>query len=193
MLHNGESVRDIVLSGRFASIGLYDPPTLEDEERADKLIGFFGLSFLRDRPIKTLSNGEQRKTIIARALMPEPELLLLDEPCSGLDPKAREELLESVQKMCEMPGGPTLIYITHHIEEIVPAITHNSSSLSFYIPRMQSTLFLSGIFPPPAPFALMLAREYGFCTWFTADADKSFLMQLIIRDVILPDVIPYLL
>ncbi len=124
MLHNWESVRDIVLSGRFASIGLYDPPTLEDEERADKLIDFFGLSLLRSHPFRTLSNGEQQKTMIARALMPEPRLLLLDEPCAGLDPKAREEILESVQRMCEMPGGPTLIYITHHIEEIVPAITH---------------------------------------------------------------------
>jgi iron complex transport system ATP-binding protein len=56
--------------------------------------------------------------------MPEPSLLMLDEPCAGLDLKAREELLDSVQRMGATPGGPALIYITHHIEEIVPAITH---------------------------------------------------------------------
>jgi iron complex transport system ATP-binding protein len=85
---------------------------------------FFGLSGLSDRPFRMLSNGEQQKTIIARALMPEPSLLMLDEPCAGLDLKAREELLDSVQRMGATPGGPALIYITHHIEEIVPAITH---------------------------------------------------------------------
>jgi iron complex transport system ATP-binding protein len=124
MLHQWESVRDIVLSGRFASIGLYESPTLVDEERARKLMDLFGISLLGGKPFSTLSNGEQQKTIIARALMPEPKLLLLDEPCAGLDPRAREDLLNSVQRMFEQPGGPTLIYITHHIEEIMPAITH---------------------------------------------------------------------
>lgn len=124
MLHDQEPVRDIVLSGKFASIGLYESPTSKDREHADELMDFFGLSGLSDRPFRTLSNGEQQKTIIARALMPEPSLLVLDEPCAGLDLKAREELLDSVQRMGATPGGPALIYITHHIEEIVPAITH---------------------------------------------------------------------
>ena len=56
--------------------------------------------------------------------MPEPELLVLDEPCAGLDLKAREGLLDAVENMCNAAGGPTLIYISHHIEEIIPAITH---------------------------------------------------------------------
>ncbi len=124
MVHNWEPVRDIVLSGKFASIGLYESPSLKDRKRADELMDFFGLSRLSDRPFSTLSNGEQQKTIIARALMPEPSLLVLDEPCAGLDLKAREELLDSVQRMGASPGGPALIYITHHIEEIVPAMTH---------------------------------------------------------------------
>lgn len=113
-----------MLSGKFASIGLYESPTSKDWQRADELMDFFGLSGLSDRPFRTLSNGEQQKTIIARALMPEPSLLVLDEPCAGLDLKAREELLDSVQRMGTTPGGPALTYITHHIEEIVPAITH---------------------------------------------------------------------
>jgi iron complex transport system ATP-binding protein len=79
---------------------------------------------MSDRKFSMLSDGEKQKTLLARALMPEPELLLLDEPCSGLDIKAREELLGAVQKMTIMKGGPTLIYITHHIEEILPSITH---------------------------------------------------------------------
>lgn len=124
MIHEQEKVRDIVLSGRFASIGLYEQPSVGDTARADRLLGFFGLSDKSDRNFCTLSNGEQQKTILARALMPEPELLVLDEPCAGLDLKAREELLQAVQKMCIEPDGPSLIYITHYIEEIIPAITH---------------------------------------------------------------------
>lgn len=76
------------------------------------------------RRFNTLSDGEKQKTLLARALMPEPELLVLDEPCAGLDLKAREELLDAVQEMCTERNGPTLIYITHHIEEIIPSITH---------------------------------------------------------------------
>jgi iron complex transport system ATP-binding protein len=124
MIHQWESVRDIVLSGKFASIGLYETPSAKDRERACDLIDIFGLSGMSDRRFETLSDGEKQKTLLARALMPEPELLLLDEPCAGLDIKAREELLTAVQKMTVMVGGPTLIYITHHIEEILPSITH---------------------------------------------------------------------
>lgn len=124
MIHNWEPVRDIVFSGKFASIGLYETPTASDRVRADELLDFFGLSDIGDRRFMTLSDGEKQKTLLARALMAEPELLVLDEPCAGIDLKAREELLDSVQEMCKKEGGPTLIYITHHIEEIIPAITH---------------------------------------------------------------------
>ncbi|MBU4077253.1 MAG: ATP-binding cassette domain-containing protein [Euryarchaeota archaeon] len=96
----------------------------EDKVKARMLLEFFGLSEKEDRPFNILSSGEQQKTLLARALMPEPELLVLDEPCAGLDMSAREELLDAIQKMCDAPGGPTLILVTHHIEEIIPAVTH---------------------------------------------------------------------
>jgi iron complex transport system ATP-binding protein len=124
MVHNLEPVKDIILSGKFASIGLYETPVARDHERADHLLDLFGLSKISDHSFMILSDGEKQKTLLARALMPEPELLILDEPCAGLDLKAREELLDAVQEMCMKHGGPTLIYITHHIEEIIPAITH---------------------------------------------------------------------
>ena len=124
MLHTQDSVTDIVLSGRFATIGLYEIPSLKDKLRAKILLEFFGLAGMASRPFNILSSGEQQKTLLARALMPEPELLVLDEPCAGLDIGAREELLDAIQKMCKTPGGPTLILVTHHIEEIIPAITH---------------------------------------------------------------------
>ena len=124
MIHDWEPVRDIVLSGKFGSIGLYEPPASEDSERAGRLLDFFGLSHMADRSFNTLSNGEQQRTLLARALMPEPGLLVLDEPCAGLDIKAREELLDAVERMCSSPRGPTVVYITHRIEEIVPAVTH---------------------------------------------------------------------
>lgn len=124
MLHPEETVTDIVLSGRFATIGLYEMPSDEDLETAGKLLEFFDLSELASRPYNLLSSGEQQKTLLARALMPNPDILVLDEPCAGLDLGAREELLNTIQKMCEFPEGPAIIFVTHHIEEIVPAISH---------------------------------------------------------------------
>lgn len=124
MLHAQDAVTDIVLSGRFATIGLYELPSVRDTVVAEKLLEFFGLSELAGVQFNILSSGEQQKVILARALMAQPELLVLDEPCSGLDLSAREELLDAVEKMCMTPGGPTLIFVTHHIEEIVPAVTH---------------------------------------------------------------------
>ena len=124
MLHPQDTVTDIVLSGRFATIGLYERPSQEDIEIAGKLLEFFDLSELASRPFNILSSGEQQKTLLARALLPNPDLLVLDEPCAGLDIGAREELLKIVQKMCEFPGGPSIIFVTHHIEELVPAVSH---------------------------------------------------------------------
>ncbi|TRZ89950.1 MAG: ABC transporter ATP-binding protein [Methanosarcinales archaeon] len=124
MLHPQDTVTDIVLSGRFATIGLYEKPSDEDMETAGRLLEFFDLSELASRPYNLLSSGEQQKTLLARALLPNPDLLVLDEPCSGLDLCAREELLNTVQKMCEFPDGPAIIFVTHHIEEIVPAVSH---------------------------------------------------------------------
>lgn len=124
MIHGWEPTCKIVLSGKFGSIGLYETPTREDYARADHLLDFFGLSNLKDRTFESLSIGEQQKIILARALMPEPSLLMLDEPCAGLDLKSREELLDSMQKMIVSRDAPTLIFITHHLEEIIPGITH---------------------------------------------------------------------
>ncbi|HUW67818.1 MAG TPA: ATP-binding cassette domain-containing protein, partial [Candidatus Nanoarchaeia archaeon] len=99
-------------------------PGTEDLGRARELMAFLGLSHLADHSFRTLSLGEQQKVLIARAMMPDPKLLVLDEPCEGLDIKAREDLLDALQIMCSSPDGPTLIFVTHRIEEIIPAITH---------------------------------------------------------------------
>lgn len=124
MIHTEDSGEDIVISGKFASIGLYEEPEPEDHIRADFLFDFFGIKDMKKHRFATLSDGEKQKILLARALMPEPELLILDEPCSGLDIKAREDFLDSLQKTCSINGGPTLVYVTHHIEEVISAITH---------------------------------------------------------------------
>jgi iron complex transport system ATP-binding protein len=115
---------DVVASGYFATIGLYQRPEPSLIERSRRLLDFFGCGEHADQAFKTLSYGEQKRTMIARGLINDPELLILDEPCTGLDLVSRERFLTDIQRAAEMEGGPTVILVTHHVEEIVPCITH---------------------------------------------------------------------
>ncbi len=119
-LYANETVLDTVLSGKFASIGLYDETTRDDENRAMDLLENFGCADFSNRMYYTLSQGEKQKIMLARALMNSPELLILDEPCTGLDIFARESFLSLVESTGNSDNSPTLLYVSHHIEEILP-------------------------------------------------------------------------
>lgn len=120
----GQSTIDVVLSGKFASIDLYDTVTAEDIQKAEEWLSFFNCLSMKTKSFGLLSQGEKQKILIARALMANPELLILDEPCSGLDLLAREQILFYIEKIIATKNAPTIIYVTHHIEEILPCFTH---------------------------------------------------------------------
>lgn len=122
----GDTAKGVVISGKYASVGLeyQTGVTKEDEERAAELLARFEADYLADQPYNQLSNGEKQKVLLARAWMAKPKLLILDEPCSGLDIRAREDLLATIDQIGATPDGPTMIYVTHHIEEIMPSFTH---------------------------------------------------------------------
>lgn len=119
-----DSVLSIVLSGKFASIGLYEAVEKQDVEEARSYMKLLNCEHLEDSRFGILSQGEQQRILIARALMANPKILILDEPCNGLDIIAREELLEFIQKLAEQENCPMLIYVTHHVEEVLPCFTH---------------------------------------------------------------------
>lgn len=120
MFYPSDSAYQIILSGAFASIGLYETPTDEMRNKAVSLLEKLGCMDYADRGYETLSQGERQRVLIARALMANPELLILDEPATGLDFLARESLLETIGEIAVQPDAPTLIYVTHHLEEILP-------------------------------------------------------------------------
>ena len=117
---SNDTAFEVVLSGAFASFGLYEQVTERQIERATELIESFGITYAINRPFRLLSQGEKKKTLLARAWMANPELLILDEPCNGLDVYSREQLLNIIHYLATQPDGPTLIYVSHHIEEIMP-------------------------------------------------------------------------
>ena len=118
--HSYQRAINIVISGRFGSIGLHEEPSEEERETASRLMEKLGITYLEDDPFTILSQGEKQKVLMARALMGEPKLLVLDEPFTGLDLFAREDLLYTLQRLGEQQDGPAMIYVTHHVEEIVP-------------------------------------------------------------------------
>jgi|SRR5690625_1137621 len=114
----------IVMSGKYATTGLYDEPTDADFKQAVQIMAQLGCAHLVNRMYVTCSQGEQQKILIARGLMAQPELLVLDEPTNGLDFIAREHLLTSVEHMAEKDHAPAIIFVTHHLEEVLPYFTH---------------------------------------------------------------------
>jgi iron complex transport system ATP-binding protein len=119
-----EPAIETVISGKYAQLDLWMKTTRADEAAALKRLRFAGAGHLAHREWLHLSQGERQRVLIARALMANPRLLILDEPCSGLDPVAREHFLAFLEKLARRCASPALVLVTHHVEEITPAFTH---------------------------------------------------------------------
>ena len=121
----GLNVRTVVLTGKRGVLSPWFQDFDEaDERRAATLLARVGCAHLAERRFDTCSQGERQRVLLARALNPDPELLILDEPSSGLDLPARESLIEALEAALAQPSAPTTILATHHLEEIPPSSSH---------------------------------------------------------------------
>ena len=124
LIPDTEPALETIISGKNAMIDLWGKITAADRTRALTLLRQIECSSIANRPWEVLSQGERQRVLIGRALMANPPLLILDEPCAGLDPAARENFLNFLQRLGRQKNAPTLIFVTHHVEEIMPVFSH---------------------------------------------------------------------
>jgi iron complex transport system ATP-binding protein len=124
MMAEAEPALSTVVSGKYAMIDLWMRIKRADRAEAHALLEQVEAAYLAERPWGVLSQGERQRVLIGRALMARPRLLILDEPCAGLDPVAREHFLDFLQRLGTRADSPALLLVTHHIEEIMPVFTH---------------------------------------------------------------------
>ncbi len=124
LIDSSEPALDVIVSGREAKLNLIGEISASWRREAARLLDKVGCTYLREALWGPLSQGEKQKILICRALMSKFKVLILDEPCAGLDPVARENFLQWMQRLAAKPQAPALVMVTHHVEEILPCITH---------------------------------------------------------------------
>ena len=124
MMADDEPALETVASGKYAMIGFWGRLSRTDQAEALRLLKSVECAYLAARPWRVLSQGERQRVLIGRALMAKPRVLILDEPCAGLDPAAREHFLQFIQQLGARKHSPTLVLVTHHVEEIMPVFAH---------------------------------------------------------------------
>jgi len=124
MIADHEPAVETVASGKFAMIDFWGHVTRTEKMQAMQLLRQVECDYAANRPWRVLSQGERQRVLIGRALMAKPRMLILDEPCAGLDPAAREHFLQFIQRLGRSKNAPTLIFVTHHVEEIMPTFSH---------------------------------------------------------------------
>lgn len=124
MMHDDEPALETVISGKYAMIEFWGKISARDRAQARRILRQIECAHLAERPWLVLSQGERQRVLIGRALMAKPRLLILDEPCAGLDPAAREHFLQFLQRIGRRKNAPTLVLVTHHVEEIMPIFSH---------------------------------------------------------------------
>ncbi|MEO7319098.1 MAG: ABC transporter ATP-binding protein [Chthoniobacteraceae bacterium] len=124
MVPEDEDALTTVVSGKDALIGFWGHTKTGERKTARSLLRKVEAEYLSARPWLVLSQGERQRVLIARALMARPRLLILDEPCAGLDPVAREQFLDFLDRLGTQRSAPALVLVTHHVEEIMPVFSH---------------------------------------------------------------------
>ena len=123
-IEGSESAREVVASGKYAMLNFWGTLSRRDQAESARWLESVGCGSLARRPWAVLSQGERQRVLIARALIASPQLLVLDEPCAGLDPAARERFLDFLEALARKPEAPALLLVTHHVEEIIRPVTH---------------------------------------------------------------------
>lgn len=174
LLPPSESVLDSVLTAAYGITGRWRERYDEiDRNRAHELISAWGLMTLVDRKIGMLSEGERKRVSIARALMCDPELLILDEPAAGLDVGGREDLVARLATLAGEESSPSLVLVTHHVEEIPQNFTHALLIKSGQISAAGLVPEVIGSEPMSQAFGMPLVVEYGDGRWHAQGKSPS--------------------